>query len=286
MATRRRDYVSAATPSGEAELTFGGLQLERATEAADWIVSTLASGSDELRSLLPPTFENYARILHPAYRLADDTPVDSDEELPKVVGDSPGKVLWRTEVRWSRIAARNQRVAHRCMQWPGITGSWRYLDGGTQPGLWDVRPVEGSLPERQLQTLVELLTTRSEVDKRCFFAVWEGYEGLPVPRRFPKIRLPRDRALFLLSGTLGDAGHDFRGIGYINQSANLWWPADHAWCVVSDVDLMSTYVGGTAACIDTILGSDRLEAVPAQLNDDITFHGDDINPPPADSPDQ
>ena len=28
---------------------------------------------------------------------------------------------------------------------------------------------------------------------------------------------------------------------------NLWWPADRAWRVASDIDLPSTYLGGTRA---------------------------------------
>ena len=31
------------------------------------------------------------------------------------------------------------------------------------------------------------------------------------------------------------------------QSPNLWWPHDRAWCVASEIDVRSTYVGGTQA---------------------------------------
>jgi hypothetical protein len=53
------------------------------------------------------------------------------------------------------------------------------------------------------------------------------------------------------------------------QSPNLWWPADRAWCVASDIDLPSTYLGGTRALVEEVPGDDRLEAVPARLTDPV-----------------
>src|SRR5690349_23203664 len=44
--------------------------------------------------------------------------------------------------------------------------------------------------------------------------------------------------------------------------ANLWWPDDRAWCVVTDIDLTSTYVGGSAGCIGELLAHTGLEAWP------------------------
>jgi hypothetical protein len=60
------------------------------------------------------------------------------------------------------------------------------------------------------------------------------------------------------------------------QSANLWWPADRAWCVVTDIDLMSTYVGGSHACIGEVLDTPGLEAVAAAPGDLVAV--DPINP--------
>jgi hypothetical protein len=44
------------------------------------------------------------------------------------------------------------------------------------------------------------------------------------------------------------------------HSPNLWWPSDHAWCVGTEIDLDSTYVGGSKPFIDAILQSQELEA--------------------------
>jgi hypothetical protein len=49
------------------------------------------------------------------------------------------------------------------------------------------------------------------------------------------------------------------------QSANLWWPADHAWCVASEIDFQWSYVGGPRSCIDAILKDSRIES--AEIKD-------------------
>jgi hypothetical protein len=55
----------------------------------------------------------------------------------------------------------------------------------------------------------------------------------------------------------------------IDQTANLWWPADRAWCVASEIDLAWTYVGGPAGLIERILGDERIEAIPAEPADPL-----------------
>jgi hypothetical protein len=41
----------------------------------------------------------------------------------------------------------------------------------------------------------------------------------------------------------------------------MWWPADRAWFVATEVDGFSTYVGGTPAAIAAVLASADLEAI-------------------------
>ena len=50
-------------------------------------------------------------------------------------------------------------------------------------------------------------------------------------------------------------------IPFAHQSANLWWPADRAWCVATEIDFAWTYVGGTRAVVDALLADPRLDAV-------------------------
>ena len=47
------------------------------------------------------------------------------------------------------------------------------------------------------------------------------------------------------------------------QTPNLWWPADHSWCVASEIDLPWTYVAGSSELIGCLLDDDRLETTPS-----------------------
>ncbi len=82
-------------------------------------------------SLVPPVFEAYARVFHPARRQGE---AGADVEVP-----------------WAEVAAFNGRHAHAGMQWTAIIGSWKHLHEDTQPGVWDVEPDEGSLPAAPLR---------------------------------------------------------------------------------------------------------------------------------------
>jgi len=69
-----------------------------------------------------------------------------------------------------------------------------------------------------------------------------------------------------------------------NQSASLWWPEDRAWFVATEIDLNSTYVGGSTSTIEALLASPGLEAFPVTPNDPTDWTSDSINPaPPAPS---
>jgi hypothetical protein len=61
------------------------------------------------------------------------------------------------------------------------------------------------------------------------------------------------------------------------QSPNLFWPDDQAWCVAAEIDLDSTFVGGSVALIDDLLTDGRLEALPADLADPVSAWSDEVN---------
>ena len=61
------------------------------------------------------------------------------------------------------------------------------------------------------------------------------------------------------------------------QSPNLFWPVDRAWCVATEIDLDSTYVGGSRALIESLVQDARFEAWPAHLDDPIDAASDTIN---------
>ncbi|WP_432549053.1 hypothetical protein [Kineococcus arenarius] len=119
---------------------------------------------------MPPVFEAYARVFHPAAR-----------------SDGAGEDV---EVSWAQGAAANGRQAHAGMEWVAITGSWEHHHGGEQPGLWETEPQEGSLPAAQAEALVQVLTRFTAADG-CFHAVWEGCGALALPPVAKTVPMPR-----------------------------------------------------------------------------------------------
>jgi hypothetical protein len=74
--------------------------------------------------------------------------------------------------------------------------------------------------------------------------------------------------MVLLRGTVADSVRNLAPEPY-EQGANLWWPADRAWCVVTDIDLVSTYVGGSSACIGELLTTPGIDAWSVAPEDPI-----------------
>lgn len=61
------------------------------------------------------------------------------------------------------------------------------------------------------------------------------------------------------------------------HSPSLWWLADQAWCVATDVDLMSTYVGASSACVEAITTADDLETMSIDGGHSITYDSDSVS---------
>jgi hypothetical protein len=188
-------------------------------------------------------------------------------------------------VPWAEVAAHNGTVAHPLMQWPSITGGWDFVSADSQPPVWDGAPSEGHLPAPVAGRLAEVLARHTGTPADCFFGRWDGFGyDLPSPDAPPRLLLRGGHDVVLVRGTVADAVRNLAPEPH-EQSANLWWPADHAWCVVTDIDLVSTYVGGSAGCIAELLGTPGLEVVPAVPEDPVGFDADTVNPVPARSAD-
>jgi hypothetical protein len=238
---------------------FEDLHLVDDVSSADWIVANVRDFGNGVGSLVPVTFDGYARVLHPASRDAADG----------------GTV----DVAWSQVAAANGRIAHAAMEWIAITGDWKFERNASQPGIWDNAPSIGSLPTRVAASLAEVLAGSTATPSDCWFGVWEGYGDAPFrPGTVPLIAMPQ-RNMALLRGPLHAAGTAFAGPGW-PRSASLWWPDDRTWCVATDIDLMSTYIGGSIECIAALLADARLEAYAAGLDQTVHWESDTINRTP------
>lgn len=89
-----------------------------------------------------------------------------------------------------------------------------------------------------------------------------AYGWAPAPireRRGPRVELP-NREYVLYRGDLDEA---LAFMATEEQLPNLWWPADRSWCVATDLYGWWTYVAGSQELIAQLLGSEVLEAQPA-----------------------
>lgn len=224
-------------------------------------------------SLVPGGFDAYARILHPAV---------SREGTP---------------VRWDAVAAWSGGALHPGVQFEAMARPRRSVAIEQAP--FDQPPPVGRLPEPIFAVLCEVLATYTGSAGRCWFCLWDGYGwvagssstdtldgGARVPPAFeraviegPRVRLP-EREYLLFEGPLDAAsemGWRLDGRLVSPQSPNIFWPDDRAWCVATEIDLDSTFVGGPVALIHALLGDARLEAWPAQPTDLVWASSDDIN---------
>jgi hypothetical protein len=241
-------------------VAFCGRIPEQDVSPGDWIAASVHRSLRDVGSLVPPTFPAFARVLHPAVRYAGDDDVD---------------------VTWAAVAAHNGTVAHPLMQWVAVTGSWEYVDQDSQPPVWDRAPDEGHLPVATAQRLAAVLTAHTATPDDSYFALCSG-SGV-VEADAPTLVLPH-REFWLVRGPIGMAAANLADEPS-EQSAHLWWPADRAWCVVTDIDQMSTYVAGSAACIADVLAAEGLEAVHAAADQSTHWDADTINPAPLDAHD-
>jgi hypothetical protein len=53
------------------------------------------------------------------------------------------------------------------------------------------------------------------------------------------------------------------------QQPDLWWPADHAWFVATDIDIWCCYVGGTADAIDAVIAAVGTSIHPVERTDPL-----------------
>ena len=65
-----------------------------------------------------------------------------------------------------------------------------------------------------------------------------------------------------------------------DQTANLIWAADRSWWLTNDIDLNTSYIGGNARLIDSLLASDDLEVWPARPEDKVSYDADRLNSGP------
>jgi hypothetical protein len=232
---------------------------------AQWIVETLRPWDrDFLRvgTIVPPAFEAYVRILHPATRW---NTVQRDRESQ--------------DVRWAEVAEWSGRLVGPSSGFDVVAtraDGERWTRAAVPPWAHG-QPMEGELSLEEALALGSVLApfTGSE---RWWFALWEGW-GWDLFRSgaladLPRLSPPaREYAVFTgppeaVGGFLFNRPYD------VYQSPALWWPEDRAWCVASEIDLWCTYVGASREAIDALLADERFETLEVSA-DDPSETGDD-----------
>ncbi|MCD0448142.1 hypothetical protein LO762_02865 [Actinocorallia sp. API 0066] len=206
-----------------------------------WIVERTGAFGSGVGALVPAGFEAYARILHPAWG----------------AGDVP--------VRWAEVARWSGGVLHARAQFAALA---RSADGRDRP--WQEAPWVGELPLPDREALYGVLR-RHTGSERGLIAFWDGHGALGEISEMPRLRLPH-RDYLLYEGELEAAVAGVEGL-----APDLWWPADRSWYVAADIDLDSTYLGGTAALVAELVGDPKLEVLQVSFDDPITRDGDQIN---------
>ena len=216
-----------------------------------WAIERLnAAEPHSVGALVPSGFDRYARIFHPVY---------------KISGFSQSPVLW------ADVAAYSESQVHPLMQWEKIrTDS---IDGA------DVEwPQVGTLPKEVTLPLRALLSRFTE-NPSCWFAVWIGWgdDYKPeVPNTCRTIDFGRVHAreyeVFQFPLTLLDYSFFDR-----EQTANMVWPVDNSWWITNDIDLDTTYIGGSATLIEEVLACPHFESFPVEIDDQISIASDVLN---------
>jgi hypothetical protein len=266
--------ATAWWPGDNAGMDSTGVAWSTDVGRADWIAPRLSpwEGDYPITILIPAGFEAYARVLHPV-------------EVP----DDGGRLI-----RWAEVAAWSGQPLRADAQFHSI--ALPPADPGGPPPFDGQGPGEGTLWTEDAKVLAAIARGWTATPDDCWFCVWDGFgwdgasvsavfteEGQPPPEFVeeprqdpvppavldgPRVRLP-NREYLLYTGPAEDvtAPADLSGFG---QCASLWWPADRAWCVATDVDLPWTYVGGPRGLIDAILAGQRIEALPAAPGDPVS----------------
>jgi hypothetical protein len=241
---------------------------------AEWVRQSITTFAKDVSSIVPDRFEAYARILHPLEGGA----------------------------RWAEVAKATGRVLHPEVQFQGIATPVGELIPRAQ---WEVRgpwrcPSTGTMPAAVRERLAAVLAPFTSTPNRIWYALWTGYGYLhpprgsvrvlsrsgevvnkfthpdphPEPERFevrpgrPTLELPH-RSYIVYTGSLADLAT------WSWEGPNLWWPEDRACFVATEIDFVSTYVGGSDEAIHAILTEPELEALPSRITDSI--NRDEIN---------
>lgn len=247
-------------------------------EPAAWVVQGLRGFGESVLSVVPEGFEAYARVFHPAYenRGAERVPL-SWADIAARNGREPHKGMqWvgvsaGTSAHYPgddasdnldlpeegnlplELARRLYPVLERHTNSPE-TCCFAVWEGFSNLGERIFEAPAFKIPGRELR-LFEGSTNAlaTSFASKAFGRPRQGYGVMVAVPRFSwswpppgwndlklllRWHLDRERLVTELSA-------DLEPSFWPHQSANLAWPSDHAWCIATEIDFNTTYIGGS-----------------------------------------
>ena len=184
-------------------------------------------------------------------------------------------------LRWSEIASARGKTVHTEMQIEALIDDldvydydrWKAISVGG--GEWS--PPNEWLEDTEALALASILRPFSASEADAWFMLWDGWGDLgPGIDGIPRGVIHPDRSdapvgellngtwalrhYLVVRGPLDSLSDWFR---WRMEAPNYWWPDDRASIVATEIDGFSTYVGGSQACVDAVLDSPLLEALPS-----------------------
>lgn len=214
------------------------LRPEPDPHVADWWLNQLAEWGWPLpiAAFVPRSLPTVCRVLHPW-------------------SDRDGHVRWDVVAEAAGLPDRDE-LATRLVR--GHFGKEAPLDTGPYH-----EPMEGELDDATARSLIEVLSSATTSPNDVFFAVWVGWGDVP-PQRFPgaaRLETP-GRGHFLLRGPIEDALTSISASRVADRPVSgLWWPADGAWFLATEIDFAWTFVAGTEVLVTELLSRDDLETM-------------------------
>jgi hypothetical protein len=204
-------------------------------------------------SIVPTGFESYCRIFHPAWTAY----------APDGSGERP--------LRWKEVATLSGAVSHPAMEWESIV---RGVNESSRT--WADPPWPGEFKVDEAVEVGKVLAGHTTTPDVCFFAftalnnMIEHFRDISVPTKIGK------RPFQVFSGPISRIASSI-GPPIASLRPNLWWPQDAAWCVGSDIDLMTTYVGASRGCVEQLLALHLIEAMRVPEDQSISRSADTVN---------
>ena len=221
-------------------------------DPAQWVVDSLWRSYHKLghlgaavTSMVPSGFEVYVRVLHPFIGPFDGT------DRPDLAG---GELAARFGCEFRPLAPIDQLIEG--------------MDEKILEKFDVILPDPGAIPTRVAQGVADVLGRHTGTPEQCYFAIWEGYGGLRPSQGFgAPFEIPARRML-LYSAPIAAATEQFDSDSLVSAyHPNLWWPADHSWCVATDIDYRCTYIGCDRATAQQLLSRSDIEVFEVQPTD-------------------